>query len=257
MHISSSCICEVPKTDNILVIIMSHITLEHVYITFPGFKGSDVRSSSNGFNALSDISLSINSGDRVGLVGKNGSGKSALLRVMAGIYPPTNGRLEVEGKISSLFNMGLGMQMEHSGIRNIYLSNLINDVKDKDQASVVADIATFTELGDFLNNSVRTYSSGMGMRLKFACATAVQPDILLLDEWIGAGDTEFQSKATDRMNELVDSAGIVVLATHNIHLMKKICNKGIWLDEGSILKAGSIDEVLEARNKFMFPEKYF
>lgn len=246
-----------PKTHHLLVIIVSRITLEHVYITFPAVRGGAVRTTdgSNGFNALSDISLNINSGDRVGLVGKNGSGKSTLLRVMAGIYPPTNGCVEVEGKISSLFNMGLGMQIEYSGIRNIHLSNLLGGVAKKDRAAAVADVAAFTELGDFLNSAVRTYSSGMGMRLKFACATALQPDILLLDEWIGAGDAEFQSKATDRMNKLVDSAGIVVLATHNIPLMKKICNKAIWLDEGSILKSGDIGEVLDARAQVMFPTK--
>jgi len=236
---------------------MSHIKIENVYITFAAVQGGPKRGedNSNGFNALSDVSLSIGAGDRIGLIGKNGAGKSTLLRVMAGIYPPTRGHVDVEGKISSMFNMGLGMQMEYSGMRNIQLSNLIGGVPLKDRAAAVADIAAFTELGDFLNSPVRTYSSGMGMRLKFACATTLQPDILLLDEWVGAGDAEFQAKATERMNSLVATAGIVVLATHNINLMKTICNKAAWLDEGKILKFGEIDEVLEARNAAMFPKK--
>ncbi len=237
---------------------MSHILLKDVSITFAAARGGTVRSTDGykGFDALSDISLDIKGGDRVGLIGKNGAGKSTLLRAMAGIYPPRKGTIEVDGKISSMFNMGLGMQMEYSGMRNIQLSNLIANVPKKDRPALTAKIAEFTELGDFLNNAVRTYSSGMGMRLRFACATTLEPDILLLDEWVGAGDAEFQAKATDRMNELVDTAGIVVLATHNIPLMKKTCKKAIWIEEGQIQKSGDIDDVLDARDKHMFPERY-
>jgi len=236
---------------------MSHIIMKDVHITFATARTGLLPSGRNtkGFNALKDINLKISGGDRIGLVGKNGAGKSTLLRTMAGIYPPSQGMIEVDGKISSMFNMGLGMQMEYSGMHNIHLSNLIGGVPRKDRDAAIADIAEFTELGSFLHNAVRTYSSGMGMRLRFACATTLQPDILLLDEWVGAGDAEFQAKATDRMNNLVASAGIVVLATHNILLMKKVCTKAAWLDEGRILKFGDIDEVLEARAEALFPKK--
>lgn len=232
--------------------------MKDVTITFATARGGTVRSSDGyrGFDALSGISLDIKAGDRVGLIGKNGAGKSTLLRTMAGIYPPRKGSVEVEGQISSMFNMGLGMQMEYSGMRNIQLSNLIANVPQKDRPALTKKIAEFTELGDFLNNAVRTYSSGMGMRLRFACATTLEPDILLLDEWVGAGDAEFQAKATDRMNELVSTAGIVVLATHNIPLMRKVCTKAVWLDKGRIVKAGEMEDVLDTRTRALFPEKF-
>ena len=232
---------------------MFHIKTNDLYVNFPATRGFPLRAKgiAPGFNALSGVAFTVRSGDRVGVVGKNGAGKSTLLRALAGIYPPTHGHIETVGKISSMFNMGLGMQLDYSGMRNIHISNLISGVPPHLRKKALSDIVDFCELGGFLNNPVRTYSSGMGMRLKFACATTLNPEILLLDEWVGAGDEEFQTKATKRMHGLVENSGIVVLATHNIPLMKKICNKALWLDEGRIVQFGDIDDVLGARTESM------
>jgi ABC-type polysaccharide/polyol phosphate transport system ATPase subunit len=218
---------------------LPYISLNNINIAFPGCEE----------NALSEVSLHIESGDLVGVIGNNGSGKSTLLRTLAGIYTPISGSVEIRGKVSSLFNIGLGLHVEYTGLINIRLLMLIYGVSDKDKAQVEQDIIDFTQLGEFLYKPVRMYSSGMAMRLKFACATAIQPDILLLDEWIGAGDFEFQKLATRRMRGLVDDASIMVLATHNIPLMKKMCTKAIWIHRGIIRAYGNIDDVLLIRSE--------
>ena len=188
-----------------------------------------------GILALKNVSIELNEGDTLGIVGSNGAGKSTLLRLMAGIYSPTRGVVRTEGNISTMFNIGLGMQLDASGMQNIMLSGIIAGHSRKQIEKVLPDIIDFTELGDFLHLPVRTYSQGMAMRLKFACATAFSPEILLLDEWIGAGDAEFQAKAQDRMKELLSDAGIVVLATHNEKLMKSTANRAIWLERGTVM----------------------
>ena len=226
----------------------SRIQLHDVAVRFPGRRL--VNSSAHGHLALSGIDLDIRAGEQVGLIGPNGSGKSTLLRVMAGIYAPTQGHVRVDGMISSLLTMGMGMQMDYSGYRNIDLSLLVAGVAKDDREGLAQQIAAFSELGEFLHEPVRNYSSGMAMRLRFACATAIRPDVLLLDEWIGAGDADFRDKATERMNGLVNEAGIVVLATHNVPLMKRVCNKAVWLQEGRIMAKGDIDAVVEAHQRF-------
>ena len=227
---------------------MSRVFLHNVDVHFSG--SGLFNSAARGHKALKKINLDIGSGDRLGLIGPNGAGKSTLLRVMAGIYLPTHGSVQVEGRISTMLTVGLGMQTDYSGYKNIELALIIADVPKEDRAKIKAEIADFSELGDFLDQPVRNYSSGMAMRLKFACATAIKPDVLLLDEWLGAGDTDFKDKATDRMNALVSEAGIVVLATHNVPLMKKVCNKAIWLQEGSIMASGDIDEVINLQQRY-------
>ncbi len=210
--------------------------------------GGEVQSGKRGdirIAALHDISLSLKAGDRLGILGRNGSGKTTLLKTMAGIYPPHSGLVAVEGKVATLFNMGLGMNVDASGYENIILSGLVAGLKQDDIIGMVDEIADFTGLGDFLELPVRTYSQGMAMRLKFACATAFKADILLLDEWLGAGDASFQDKASHRMKHLVKNSGIVVLATHNPKLMQKVCNRAILLDRGRIIKRGSVDEVMQ------------
>jgi len=199
--------------------------------------------------ALNNISLRIKSGDRIGIVGKNGAGKSTLLRTIAAIYPPSHGVVAVEGRISSLFHLGLGMQIEESGYKNIVLNGLLAGFTRQEINNAIDDIAAFSELGEQLYQPIRTYSQGMAMRLKFACATSFEPEILLLDEWMGAGDEEFQKKASIRMDNLVNSANIILFASHNIPLMQKICNFALWLDEGEMLMFDKIETVLAARRQ--------
>ncbi len=195
--------------------------------------------------ALKTLSFSIKNGERVGLVGRNGSGKSTLLRVLGGIYPPTEGVLQVQGQVSSMFNLSLGIQPDASGRDNIMIRGLIKGWSHSDIEAHMDDIIEFSELTNFIDLPLRTYSTGMRMRLLFAIATSFSPDVLLLDEWIGAGDSNFQSKAATRMNTLVKNAGIVVIASHNRSLIKRVCDRAIWLDGGEMKAFGEIDEVFD------------
>lgn len=201
--------------------------------------------SSHYIEAISGATFSIKAGERVGIVGRNGSGKSTLLRVLGGIYEPTAGAIQVDGHVSSLFNINLGTQPEATGRHNILIRGLLKGMSRKEIYSKVDEIVEFSELGDFIDMPLRTYSQGMAMRLSFAVATTFSPEIILLDEWIGAGDMNFQWKAAKRMNELVAQAGITVIASHNRNLLKNICDTAIWLDGGVLKAHAPIDEVYE------------
>lgn len=184
--------------------------------------------------ALRDVSFSLSSGDRLGLVGSNGSGKTTLLKVLYGVYPPSSGAVQVNGRVDALFNIGLGFRPEATGRRNIELRGLINGWSADEIAERMEDIIEFSELGDFIDMPFKSYSQGMAARLAFSVATNLDPEILLMDEWIGAGDPPFQEKARERMNGLAERAGIIVLASHNHQLLKKTCNKVLMLDKGRV-----------------------
>lgn len=197
-------------------------------------------------HALSHLNLTAHEGDRIGVIGHNGAGKSTLLKLLAGVYPPTAGERVVEGKICSLFDIALGFEPDASGWDNIrYRSYLLGEtprtVKKK-----IDQIAEFSELGDFLNIPVRYYSSGMMVRLAFSISTAVEPEVLLIDEVLGAGDLAFQIKAKQRMREMMASARLMVLVTHEIPTLEQICNRAIWLQHGTAMMDGKPDEVVAA-----------
>lgn len=193
--------------------------------------------------ALQNISFSVSKGQRVGIVGRNGSGKSTLLRVLGKIYMPTSGSVETVGAISSMFNLALGSQADATGRENILIRGLIKGMSRREIKLRMPEIIEFSELGDFIDFPIRTYSDGMRMRLLFAIATSFSPEVLLLDEWIGAGDAKFQKKAAERMNGLVDQAGITIIASHNRNLLREVCDLGLWLDGGIMRAFGQIDEV--------------
>jgi len=195
--------------------------------------------------ALENISLELKDGDRLGLIGRNGSGKSTLLRVIAGVFEPLEGYIRVEGHIAGLFSLGLGIQPEATGYKNILISGLMAGFRREEVLEKLPEIIDFCELGEYLDMPVRTYSNGMAMRLKFACATAFNADILLMDEWLGAGDPEFQDKAQKRLRKLVDEAGIMILASHNHSVIRRSCNKLAWLDRGQLRAFGTVEDVLE------------
>ncbi|MEO9971922.1 MAG: ABC transporter ATP-binding protein [Hyphomonadaceae bacterium] len=199
-----------------------------------------------GVKALTNVNFALNGGHRLGIVGANGSGKTTLLQVLAGIYTPDSGRLHIKGRRSNLINIGLGMRAEASGRRNIVLGGLAAGHSRADIIDRQQDIEAFSELGEFLSMPVSTYSSGMRMRLSFAIATAFDPEILILDEWLSAGDENFKRKAAKRMKYFVETAGILVLASHNASLLRKNCDLGLWLHEGEVADFGEIDNVLEA-----------
>ena len=195
--------------------------------------------------ALDDLNLSLKEGDRVGLIGRNGAGKSTLLRVLAGIYPPTLGQIYTSGRIVPLLDISLGMDELSTGRQNVRLRGLLLGMSDAEIRRKTEDISTFSELGDHLDLPLRTYSSGMRLRLAFAVSTAVDADILLLDEVIGVGDTSFMKKAEERMLKLQNRAKIVVLASHSDEVIRQMCNKALWMDRGRIQAFGAVDLVIK------------
>lgn len=196
--------------------------------------------------AIDDLSIELRAGDRLGLIGHNGAGKSTLLRVMAGIYPPTAGSIKVEGRAVPLLDISLGMDEQSTGRQNIRLRGLLLGMGDAEIRRKTDEIADFTELGDYLDLPLRTYSSGMRVRLAFAVSTAVDADILLLDEVLGVGDASFQEKAERRLKELHDRSEIVVLAIHSSETIRKTCTKVLWMERGKVRMYGEVNEVVDA-----------
>lgn len=184
--------------------------------------------------ALDGISFSLQAGDRLGLVGANGAGKTTLLKLLYGIYEPSGGQLQIEGKVDALFNINLGFRPEATGRRNIELRGLINGWSRGEIAARMEEIIDFSELGAFIDMPFKSYSQGMAARLAFSTATSFEPEILLMDEWIGAGDPAFQKKASARMDELAGKAGIIVLASHNRELIARTCNRTLELEKGRV-----------------------
>ena len=197
-------------------------------------------------NALDDVSLIIEHGERIGLVGHNGAGKTTLLRVLAGVYEPTTGDIEVEGEVSALLDASLGLNPDATGYENIFLRGLYLGMRPARVRALAPEIAAFTELGEFLHMPVRTYSAGMTVRLAFAVATAAKPEILIMDEWLMAGDAQFLDKARARIDTFVSQSQILVLASHSIPIIEQWCSKVIWLDAGRIVMMGDTREVLAA-----------
>ncbi|MGC9185506.1 MAG: ABC transporter ATP-binding protein [Thiomonas sp.] len=196
--------------------------------------------------SLDGVSLELQAGDRLGLIGHNGAGKSTLLRVLAGIYAPTAGTVEVHGRTVPLLDINLGMDDQSTGRQNIRLRGLLLGMGDAEIREKTEEIAEFTELGDYLDLPLRTYSSGMRLRLAFAISTAVDAQVLLLDEVIGVGDASFQQKAARRLEQLHARAEIVVLAIHDPKVIAQSCNKALWLDRGRVREFGAAATVLEA-----------
>ena len=194
--------------------------------------------------ALRDVTLSLRQGERVGLVGHNGAGKSTLLRLMSGIYEPTRGRSRIQGRVAPVFDLGVGMDPEISGYENIMVRGLFLGMTRKQMQARVDDIAEFCELGDYLSMPLRTYSTGMRVRLALGVVTSIDPEILLLDEGIGAVDAQFLAKARDRLNALVERSGMLVFASHSDEFLVDLCDSAIWLDRGVVREHGPLREVL-------------
>ncbi len=185
--------------------------------------------------ALDGIDLDIREGERIGLTGHNGSGKSTLLRVLAGVYEPTEGRLEVCGRVASLLDISIGMDVEASGLENIFLKGLLLGFSRNDIQQKVEEIMDFSGLGDYIDMPVRTYSSGMVMRLAFSIATSIEADILLMDEWLSVGDADFVKKAEDRLKSLIHQTPILVIASHSKEILQEVCSRVMRLEGGKII----------------------
>jgi lipopolysaccharide transport system ATP-binding protein len=194
--------------------------------------------------ALRDISFTLSAGDRLGLIGMNGAGKTTLLRTLAGIYEPVTGHVRLQGSLNAMLDPNLGMNVELTGRENILLRGLNNGLRRPEVARLEDDVAEFAELGDFMDLPVRTYSSGMVVRLGFALATAIRPQILLMDEWFLVGDAEFRDKAQRRLEDVVRGAQILVLSSHEVSVVQSWCTRVLWLDQGRIRQDGAPDDVL-------------
>lgn len=189
--------------------------------------------------ALDKLNFEFHDGDRVGLIGHNGSGKSTLLRVLAGIYEPIAGEITVQGRVTSMLSITLGMDMEATGLENAFMRGYVMGVSTKKMAAAIEDIDEFSGLGEFLHLPIRTYSSGMTMRLAFAISTCFDSDIILMDEWLSVGDSEFAAKAKTRLDRMLNNAQIVVIASHNHSMVQDQCNKIIQLEHGKIVSIES------------------
>jgi ABC-2 type transport system ATP-binding protein len=251
---------------------MASIALRDVSVDFPIYQGSSrslkkslLRAGTGGgiardaanrvcVQALKNITLDIRHGDRIGLIGANGAGKTTLLRVLAGVYEPTTGDISSDGHISPLFDVGLGLNPDATGYDNIYLRGLYMGLPPKVIRAHIAEIAAFSELGDYLSMPVRTYSAGMTLRLAFGAATCVDPEILLMDEWLLAGDAQFLDKARQRLEAFVSRSSILVLASHSEPILREWCNKAIFLNRGNVEAFGDIDMVFDAYHRANEPK---
>ncbi|PCE29028.1 ABC transporter ATP-binding protein [Burkholderia ubonensis] len=196
--------------------------------------------------ALDDLSFEFTDGARVGLVGHNGSGKTTLLRTLSGVYEPVRGKLKVHGRVASLLDVSMGLDPDATGFENIYLRGILDGLSPSRIRSKIDEIADFSDLGEYLNLPVRTYSSGMMLRLAFAISTSVEADILIMDEWLSVGDAEFSAKAARRLETLVGNASIVVIATHDPTLVARVCTRKISLEHGKIVADEPITPAVQA-----------
>jgi ABC-type polysaccharide/polyol phosphate transport system ATPase subunit len=223
---------------------------QHVRLTLKEFLvGQMFRRSRNPImqvRALAGVSLTVEQGDRLGVIGHNGAGKSTLLKTLAGVYQPTGGRLTVDGRVSSLFDIALGFEQDASGWENIAYRSYLQGETPRTVKAKKDAIAAFSELGDFLNMPVRYYSAGMLVRLAFSIATAIDPEVLLVDEVLSVGDLAFQQKARERMHQMMAKAHLLVMVSHDLEAMEKCCNRAVWMDHGKMVMAGTASEVAAA-----------
>ncbi len=243
---------------------MAYIDFQHVGVDFPifasqnrSFKKSLMNIATGGriasdassapvVRALDDINLRVEDGERVGLLGCNGSGKSTLLRVLCGVYAPTSGRAEVNGSIGSLLDINLGTDGESTGIENIYLRGTLLGMRREEIDRELPKMVEYSELGNFINLPMKTYSSGMQMRVAFTVSTQSASEVLLMDEWLAVGDQNFQRKAEERLSKLVEQTKILVIASHSQDLIKRVCTRAVWLDHGRMMMDGPVEEVCKA-----------
>ncbi|MDO4720792.1 MAG: ABC transporter ATP-binding protein [Peptostreptococcaceae bacterium] len=235
---------------------MSHIKFQEVDLCFKTFRPKKIKDilipgskrfsefeSDGSVHALKSLNLNVREGERVSIIGHNGAGKSTLLKTISGIYFPTSGSVDVQGRISGMFELATGFEMEMNGWDNMYLRGLMLGEHPRDIKAKMQEIAEFSELGNFLNMPVKYYSSGMFVRLAFSISTAIKPDILLLDEVVAAGDASFLEKAKKRMKEMMNSAKIIVLVTHSMQTATESSDRCLWMERGKLLMDGDVHTV--------------
>ena len=206
------------------------------------------------YYALDDISFDVHAGEIVGIVGRNGSGKSTILKILTGVLSPSEGEVSIDGKIAALLELGAGFNMEYTGMKNIYLNATMMHIGKEEIEKKIPDILKFADIGDFINQPVKTYSSGMFVRLAFAVAINVDPDILIVDEALAVGDVRFQLKCMDKFNEFIKEGKTILFVTHDVNAVKRFCNRAIWLNSGKLIMDGNTDEVTDRYMDFLKSE---
>ncbi|MBS0603537.1 MAG: ABC transporter ATP-binding protein [Verrucomicrobia bacterium] len=241
---------------------MACVEVENVCLTYPVY-GADARSfkstlinlatggrldSNNGtvvVEALKDVSFKLEKGDRLAILGQNGAGKSTLLKVLAKIYEPTTGTLNVQGRVNCLFDIMMGMDHELNGYENIMLRGMILGLTKSEIRNIIPQVEEFAELGDFMKMPIKSYSSGMKVRLAFGIITHVYSEILLIDEIVNVGDAKFIEKAKAQMKNLINQSEFMALSTHDTHIIRELCNKALWLSGGKVKGFGTVEEILK------------
>ena len=203
------------------------------------------------YYALNDLSFQVGKGEIVGIVGRNGSGKSTILKILTGVLNPSSGSVETKGKVAALLELGAGFNMEYTGMKNIYLNAAMMRVSQEEIEKRIPDILAFADIGDYINQPVKTYSSGMFVRLAFAVAINVDPDILIVDEALAVGDARFQMKCMDKFMEFVQRGKTILFVTHDVNSVKRFCNRAIWLNQGHMIMEGNTDEVTDRYLDFL------
>lgn len=197
------------------------------------------------YYALKDISFEIKKGDSVGIIGKNGSGKSTILKILTGVLQPSKGNIKTNGRISALLELGAGFNNEYTGMENIFLNGMMMGFNRSQMEAKVDEIINFADIGEFINQPVKTYSSGMFVRLAFAVAINVEPDILIVDEALAVGDVRFQLKCMDKFTEFKEKGITIIFVSHDTNAIKRFCERAIWLNEGSLMLDGDVDTVAD------------
>lgn len=203
------------------------------------------------FYALNKVSFEVGKGEIVGIVGRNGSGKSTILKILTGVLNPTEGEVRIDGKIAALLELGAGFNMEYTGMKNIYLNATMMHVSAEEIEAKIPDILAFADIGDYINQPVKTYSSGMFVRLAFAVAINVDPDVLIVDEALAVGDTRFQLKCMDKFTEFIEAGKTILFVTHDVNAVKRFCSRAIWLNQGQLIMDGNTDEVTDRYLDFL------
>ena len=240
---------------------MAHIKFNNVSIEIPVFnansrslKNKIIRVASIGklgndtsghiiVKALKNLNFKLKNGDKLGVIGPNGAGKSTLLRAISGVYPPTKGKAISQGNVASLIDISLGIDPEATGRENILLRGALLGIMKEEMKEIIDEIIEFSDLNEFIDMPVRTYSTGMHLRLAFSVSTVIKPEVLIMDEWLSVGDENFKNKADARLATLVNSTDILVIASHSSELIKKNCNRVIWLEDGAIKMDGNPSEI--------------
>lgn len=236
------------------------IEVKNLCISYKGLKAFSIKHSflkgrgkkAEVFEAVKNVSFQVEKGDILGIIGKNGSGKSTMLRAIAGIFSPNSGTIDLHGNSVSLLSIGVGFQKELSGRENIVLSGMLLGFSEEQIQEKMEEIITFSELGDFIDKPVRTYSSGMYSKLAFSITAILETDIILIDEVLSVGDSRFKKKSYKKMKQLImDKERTVAIVSHDMKTISKLCNKVLWINDGELIRYGDTEEVLQEYEKFM------